>query len=60
MTTTVAIIIWVLLALIAGLSMLLLYAVFEVSRAIKQQVAEQKLTNSLLREMTKNRLSPGS
>lgn len=51
MTTAAATIIWILLSLIAGLSGLLLYAVYGVSQGIKQQLAEQKLTNRLLREL---------
>ncbi|MCS3903597.1 Na+/phosphate symporter [Methylohalomonas lacus] len=51
MTTATATIIWILLSLIAGLSGLLLYAVHAVSRGIRQQLAEQKLTNRLLREL---------
>lgn len=51
MSTAVVAIIWILLGLIAGLSMLLLYAVFGVSNAIKKQIAEQRTTNNLLREL---------
>ncbi len=51
MTTATATLIWILLSLIAGLSGLLLYAVYGVSEGIKQQLAEQKLTNRLLREL---------
>jgi hypothetical protein len=51
MTAAAATIIWILLSLIAGLSGLLLYAVYGVSQGIKQQLAEQKLTNRLLREL---------
>lgn len=58
MTTAVAVIIWILLCIIAGLSMLLLFAVFGVSKAIKQQVAEQKATNSLLREIVQTCIDP--
>ncbi len=52
MSTAVVTIIWILLGLIAGLSMLLLYAVFGVSSSIQKQVAEQKITNKLLHELS--------
>ncbi|MDZ7735577.1 MAG: hypothetical protein U5P41_05330 [Gammaproteobacteria bacterium] len=58
MSSAVAVIIWTLLTIIAGLSALLLYAVFGVISAIKKLNGEQKVTNSLLREIVRTQTDP--